>query len=215
MQTTGEITQGLYLDTRDRTISPTEGHLEKLTVSVAGAGGVNKFYEAAFSSKSYFSIGDTLTLNPNFGAKYISGFAGKSVPIYRRYSMGGIGSLRGFSSYGVSLIDPATGEAIGGDREVSGSINLFFPMPYMETAGFRGVLFADAGTTWGEASQNVAGVNFSVSERFSFSKIRTSVGFGVEWMSPVGPLSLAWAFPINTVAGDSEKSFDFAIGASF
>jgi len=207
LQTTGELGQSLTWDTRNRTLAPTEGHREILAFSLAGVGGDNKFAEVSVSTKSYFSLTEKLIFSPTLAASYINGFGGKEIPIYRRYSMGGVGTLRGFDSYGVTLRDPTTGEVVGGDKQVRGSLDLFFPLPYMETAGFRGVLFFDAGTTWGSS--------LSVNEAFSTSKIRTSAGVGVEWMSPIGPLSLAWGYPINKVAGDIERNFEFALGVGF
>ncbi len=209
VQTTGELIQFISWDTRDRTIAPSKGHVEQLGLNVAGLGGQNRFYEITASSKSYFSLSEGFVLRPAFAAKTINGYGGKELPIYRRYSLGGIGSLRGFDSFGVTLRDAATGEVIGGDKQLNASLDLFFPLPYMETAGFRGVLFFDAGTVWGSIPA------FNISEPFSSSNIRTSVGVGIEWMSPVGPLSLAWGFPITKVAGDIKRNFGFALGVGF
>jgi outer membrane protein insertion porin family len=129
--------------------------------------------------------------------------------------MGGIGSLRGFEAYGVTLRDPVTGDIIGGDKMVRASLDLFFPIPYMKTEGFRGVIFLDAGTLWGSIDTTVGAESISYREDFSASKIRSSTGIGIEWISPVGPLGLVWGFPINKVEGDIVKSFEFAIGANF
>lgn len=215
VQTTGELNQSITWDTRDKTIAATQGHIEELGVSVAGLGGQNKFYELHASSQSYFSIAKGYVFSPSFNAKSINGFAGKSLPIYRRYSLGGVGSLRGFDSLGVSMRDPATGEVIGGDKQVNASLNLFFPLPYMETEGFRGVLFVDAGTIWGDVNTTVGAQTFTLNEKFSTSRIRSSYGIGLEWLSPVGPISLAWGFPIHKVQGDLTRNFEFAVGASF
>ncbi len=215
VQTTSEIRNALTWDTRDRAVGATYGHAETLALNVAGLGGDSSFYEITASSQSYFSLSDDFVLRPTFSFKSITGFGGKELPIFRRYSMGGVGSLRGFDSYGVSLRDPATSQAIGGDKEVRVSLDLFFPLPYMKTAGFRGVIFADAGTVWGNVNTTVGAQSLIVNEKLSASKIRTSVGLGIEWMSPVGPLSLAWGIPINKVAGDLERNFEIALGASF
>lgn len=212
---TGEIATSISWDTRNNGFAPTEGHVETLGVKFAGLGGDNKFYELSVSTESYFALGADFVLRPKLGFDSISGFAGRDIPIYRRYSLGGVGSLRGFDSFGVSLRDPATGEAIGGDKQFKASIDLFFPLPYMKTSGFRGVLFLDAGTTWGAINTSLGAKTLNVSEKFTVSNIRTSTGVGIEWMSPVGPLSLAWSFPIHKVQGDLERNFEFALGASF
>jgi len=215
LQTTGEVGQSLTWDTRNRAIAPTEGHQESLRLSVAGLGGENKFVEITALTKSYFSLSESFVLSPTLSASYIKGLGGRDIPIYRRYSMGGVGSLRGFDSYGVTLRDPVTGDILGGDKKVQASLDLFFPLPYMETAGFRGVIFLDAGSTWGSVSTSVGAQSLSVSEPFSTSRIRASTGVGIEWASPVGPLTMVWGFPINKVAGDLERSFEFGLGIGF
>ncbi|ATX82338.1 Beta-barrel assembly machine subunit BamA [Mariprofundus ferrinatatus] len=216
-QTTGELTQRLTWDSRDRMIATTEGYYDQLTFSVAGLGGNEKFYEAAFESKSYFSFGDknVITFNPNLSASMISGYSNMDTPLYRRYSMGGVGSLRGFDTLGVSLRDPVTKEPVGGDKQVSASLNVFFPIPFIDTTGVRAVVFADAGTVWGAVNATVGGTTVSVTEALSLSRVRYSAGFGFEWMSPIGPIGVIWAYPIRKVAGDVERSFEFVLGTSY
>ena len=217
VQSTGEIVQTLAWDNRNRYVGPTAGQRHVLQVGVAGVGGSGKFWEGSMLSEGFFSFGEKkdLTLNPSISGKYIRGYGGLDVPLYRRYSMGGIGSMRGFDSIGISLRDPTTKEAIGGDKELRGSVNLFFPIPYVQTAGIRGLVFADAGLVWGSVSTTVGGVSLNVNEPLSASRVRYSAGVGFEWVSPVGPIGLAWSFPIRTLPGDVEKSFEFSLGRSF
>lgn len=215
VQTTGEITQGLIWDTRDSALAPQSGHLEKLLLNVAGLGGSNRFIEADASASYYHSLGEGIVLNPNVSGKYIFGLNGREVPVNRRYSMGGVGSLRGFDSYGVSLRDPQTNDVLGGDKELKASMNLFFPIPYIETGGFRGVLFADAGLIWGDVDLTVGAKRLVVNSKFSAANIRTSAGIGLEWMSPVGPLAFSWGFPINKKPEDVTRNFEFALGMGF
>ncbi len=216
-QTTGELTQSLSWDTRDRTIATSEGHLETLAVGVAGLGGDNQFWAASFSSALYVPFGEDrdIVFNPSIQSGYIRSYGGKKVPLYRRFSLGGIGTVRGYESSGISLRDPATGEAIGGDKYISAELNLFFPMPFMQTDGFRGVVFLDAGTVWGSASTTVGTASININEPISLSRIRSAAGFGFEWLSPVGPIVMSWGFPIRSVAGDIEKTFEFSLGRSF
>jgi len=217
-QTTGEVSQSLTWDTRDRLVASSEGQLHQLRFGVAGLGGNNKFYEASVSSKAYFPFGENndFILNPGFTSAYIRGYGNKDVPIYRRYSLGGIGSVRGFDSLGISLRDPVTLEPVGGDKKVTASLNFFFPLPYMSTSGFRGLTFVDAGTMWGSVSATIPGaVPVNVVKPFSLSEMRYSAGLGFEWLSPIGPVGLVWAVPIRTVKGDIEKNVEFVLGGSF
>jgi len=216
-QTIGELTQSLSWDSRDRFTVTSSGHVDTLSIGVAGLGGVNRFVEARASSKWYFPFGKekNIVLNPSFVYSAIRAFSGREIPLWRRYSLGGIGSFRGFDSLGVTLRDPITGEAVGGDNMSTASINLFFPLPYVQTAGIRGIFFSDAGMVWGSASTVVGNTAINLNERFALSRLRYTAGFGIEWISPIGPVGLTWAFPIKTLPGDIKKSFEFAIGTTF
>jgi len=216
-QTIGEVIQSLSWDTRDRFIATSSGYLNSVRVGVAGFGGPSRFVEASVSSRWYVPFGEKqdVVFNPSFLVSSIRPVGGQEIPLWRRYSLGGIGSLRGFDTFGVSIRDPLTQEAVGGNGMATASMNLFFPLPYVQTAGIRGILFADAGTVWGSASTVVGNLAINVSEPFSLSRVRYTAGFGIEWISPIGPIGLSWAFPIRTMPGDLEKSFEFAIGSTF
>jgi len=216
VQTTGELTQSVSWDSRDRVVGTTSGYVHSLNLGVAGVGGANRFIESSISLGAYFPLNDTFTLRTKLGGRAIVGYAGKRTPIYRRYSLGGVGSLRGYDYYGVSLRDPAApNDPVGGDRQATASVDLFFPIPYMESSGFRGALFADGGTVWGTAQGTVAGLNLNVVDRFSTTKIRASYGFGLEWASPVGPVTLTWGKATRIQPGDFTRTFEFGLGSSF
>lgn len=203
VQTTGEVIQSLGWDTTDHPITPSSGHLELFHLGIAGLGGSNRFVETRLSSEIYFPISEGLTLSPSLKGKYIRGFSGRGVPIYRRYSLGGLQTMRGFDSFGISILDPVTGDILGGNKTVTASLDLFFPIPYMQTSGFRGVVFVDTGT--------VADHNQSL----QIADLRVSYGFGIQWLSPVGPIGLIWGFPIRKQPEDRVQNFNFAIGSQF
>ncbi|MDQ6984516.1 MAG: BamA/TamA family outer membrane protein, partial [Ghiorsea sp.] len=205
--TTGELTQSLSYDTRDRTIYTSKGSVQSISLGYAGLTGDRKFYEVQLASRNYFSISDFWTLRALLGAGSIQGYGGVDSPIYRRYSLGGVGSIRGYDSFGISLIDPTTLDVLGGEYKATTSLDLIFPLPYMAAAGFRGTFFVDAGTVWGNSGL--------VTESFDAAKIRASYGLGIEWASPVGPLTMAWGFPINRQTHDNVRKFEFSLGRGF
>ncbi|PIW47136.1 MAG: outer membrane protein assembly factor BamA [Zetaproteobacteria bacterium CG12_big_fil_rev_8_21_14_0_65_54_13] len=216
--TIGEVSQSISWDSRDRLTSTRSGHFDMIRFAVAGLGGRSKFWEASASSALYVPLDkpETYVLNPSIEYNMIRPLAGQDVPLWRRYSLGGIGSLRGFDANGVSLRDLTTSEALGGDRQLRASTNLFFPLPYMQTSGFRGLVFADAGMVWGQVRVKVGNaVLTSIPEKFAFSRMRYSVGVGLEWLSPIGPVGFSWAFPLRTLPGDVVKNFEFALGTQF
>ena len=211
--TLGELTQSVYYDTRDMTIAPHSGQYASLGLGVAGLGGVRRFVEFSARDRLFFPLGKKLVLSPQIEGRYIQGYGGRQVPLERRYSLGGVGSLRGFDSFGVSLRDKT--DPVGGNGMARAAIDLFFPLPGIRTEGFRGVLFTDAGTVWGSINSTFNGRAISIRERFSMRKVRVSAGFGVEWLSPVGPVALIWGNAIRKQPGDLTRGFEFALGSSF
>ncbi|MDQ7003579.1 MAG: outer membrane protein assembly factor BamA [Ghiorsea sp.] len=204
---TSELTQSLTYDTRNRTVYASSGGKQSISLGYAGFGGDRQFYETALLSQNYFEISDVFTLRAVLGMSNIRGYGGVDVPIYRKYSMGGVGSVRGYDSFGISLVEPVTLDVLGGDYKTNTSLDLIFPLPYMKNAGFRGTFFIDAGTVWGTTG--------TVSESFDVNKVRYSYGIGIEWASPVGPLTMAWGFPMNRQATDKVRKFEFRLGQGF
>jgi len=208
-QITGELSQFFTYDTLDRFMGTTSGHQDSIGLNLAGVGGSNRFWEAVASSKIYFPLPKDFVFRTSLAGRMIQGYSGLQTPIFRRYSLGGVRSLRGFDSYGVSLRDPATLDPIGGDKQVTASLDLYFPFPYIKTSGIRGVFFSDAGTVWGKESIT------NVAQKLSFSTMRASAGVGVEWASPIGPITLSWAKAVKKQPNDLLRAFEFGLGGSF
>ncbi len=208
-QTTSELTQSLSYDTRDKFVATTSGVIDTVSLGVASLGGKNRFWEVGASLNGYLPLSDNFVLNGSLAGKMIQDYSGINIPIYRRYSLGGIGSMRGFDYYGISLRDPTTGDPLGGNKQLTSSLNLFFPIPYVQTSGVRGVVFADMGTVWGTEKTT------NVSAKLATSNIRVSAGIGLEWISPVGPITIAWGKALRKKSGDNLRSVQFALGRSF
>ncbi|MDQ6962196.1 MAG: outer membrane protein assembly factor BamA [Mariprofundaceae bacterium] len=200
---TGEVSQAIGWDNRDKVLASTSGSTHSLSVNIAGIGGDNYFTEFSVASKWYTQLAPRYILNPQVSLRQISGYKKKNVPIYRRYSIGGMGSLRGFDNFGVSILDPVTGDIIGGNQMMKASLNLFVPLPYVKTGGFRGVFFLDAGTVADKTNS------------LQWRTMRASYGFAIEWLSPIGPVGLIWGYPIRQQPGDRLKAFEFALGSGF
>ena len=208
-QSTSEVTETLAYDDRDKAMQTHQGSMHSISMGGATVGGGNRFIEGTVNSQNYFPVSDDVVLRASTSASWIQGYAAKKVPIYRRYSLGGGNVLHGFDFYGISMRDPITGEAVGGNKKFSANLDLFFPLPYLQTGGFRGVLFVDSGTVWGNAVSNVP------AELFKPAKIRVSSGVGVEWMSPVGPITLSWGKALKKQPQDLIRSFNFGLGSTF
>ncbi len=204
---TGELKQTLSYDTRNRVFSPSEGSLNAISFGYAGLTGDHDFYELGFASKNYFPLTDFWTFRAAMNAGAIRGYSNNDAPVFRKYSLGGVGSLRGYDIFGVSLVDPASLDILGGEYKATASLDLIFPLPYMEAAGFKGAFFIDGGTVWGNSGL--------VSEALDANKIRGSYGFGIEWTSPIGPITMTWARAANEQANDKTRTFEFALGRGF
>jgi outer membrane protein insertion porin family len=157
------------------------------------------------------------------------------VPVFERFYLGGIFTIRGYRLQSVgpqagisSAGDPnlpiiAEGRPIGGDFQAFYNIELEFPI--IDSIGIRGVIFTDGGNAWnlfafrdqfGNCQAPVAPDSDRSSQPCGINGfLRYSVGFGVRWFSPLGPLRFEWGIPINRRPQDSPVRFEFTIGQSF
>jgi len=140
------------------------------------------------------------------------------VPISELYFVGGINSVRGYPMYSISPTVDATNQPygkpfatnVGGNKQAI--LNLELELPFFESAGIRGVVFADAGNAFGRGEWSDPNVKWSLYK---------SVGFGIRWMSPVGPLRFEWGFPLDRRKNrdgdyiDRPMDFQFTIGNFF
>jgi outer membrane protein insertion porin family len=112
--------------------------------------------------------------------------------------------LRGFRSGGVGPKDG--NDYIGGNYATSVNLSTSLPQILPEYQSVDFVLFFDAG--------NVFGVDYNSSIDKS-DKIRSSAGIGVDWLTPVGPLSLSLSETLSKADTDTTESFRFNLGTSF
>jgi outer membrane protein insertion porin family len=127
------------------------------------------------------------------------------VPTWERFYLGGMNSVRGYDWRDISPRDPVTGDEIGGDKMVQ--FNVEFIIPIVRKAGLMGVLFYDTGNAYDNG------------EDIDLSDLRKSVGFGVRWYSPLGPMRLEYGYILETDSrGDGEKGdggWEFTMGMAF
>ncbi|MFN3533952.1 MAG: BamA/TamA family outer membrane protein, partial [Desulfatiglandales bacterium] len=146
-----------------------------------------------------------LPLNTVFAAQgrwgYIEGRSGGKLPVYQRFMIGGINTVRGFDFATISPLDPVTGEKIGGTKEMI--YNFEFQFPLIKEQGVIGLVFTDLGNV------------YLSHERMSFSGLRKSAGFGVRWYSPMGPLRLEWGKNLDPRPGEASSKWEFSVGTLF
>lgn len=194
---------GFIRDTRDKLFSPTTGSRNSISVSYAGGpfGGDAEFTKVEASSSWYF---------PMFWSTvfHVSGSAGEAfenedgkLPVYEKYFLGGMNSIRGFKSYSISPIDPATGDKIGGNKMWYGTVSIIFPL--IKDMGMDGEIFHDFGNV------------YDIDESWDFSKYKKTAGVGLLWASPLGPIRLAWGFNLDKQDGEDSSNWDFSMGGTF
>ena len=198
----GAVKMGWGRDTRDSALLPTRGHTAMAGAEVAG--GDLQYYQGNLAGKWFYPLSRTFTLAIGGDFGYVNGAGGKSVPFFKHFYAGGPGSVRGYSSYSLGPQD-ASRNVLGGTRKLLGGAAVDFPMPGAGAdKSLRLSAFLDAGQVYG------------ANEKFSVSNLRYSMGLGLSWISPFGPLSLSLAQPLNDKSGtDRIERIQFTFGSAF
>ncbi len=198
---TSSITATLRRDTRDAIFNTTRGSNNYVQVEYAGLGGTNKFTKYTAGSGWFFPLfwGTVFAAQGKVG--YVQENAADGLPLYEKFYLGGINSLRGFEFASVGPKDPATGDTIGGEKMLQFNFEFIFPL--LADMGLKGLVFFDTGNAWAE------------SEDYSLSDLRRSAGLGVRWYSPVGPLRLEYGWILDRKEGENAGAWEFTIGSMF
>jgi outer membrane protein insertion porin family len=206
------IGHSLTYDTRDSRLIPTEGYRVRLGNDIAGLGGDARFVRTDIEGAYYYPLGDEMNWDPEWviGARAHAGYifgVTKDVGIQHRYFLGG-SNLRGFAPSGASSRDRATGDALGGNWMVDGSLELRVPLGLPEELGLGAKIFTD----WG-----MGGMPDGVpeSQLDHAATLRGSVGAGLLWSSPVGPVNVEMAVPVIKEPFDEEEFFRLSFGSRF
>ena len=190
-------------DSRDRKIkTPSRGFLSRNSLEIAGGilGGDNYFYKLESELDFYIPLGEKLTLANKALIYYADGYAGREVPIFELYYIGGPYSIRGFDTKSVGPKD-INNNPIGGNKELFFSTELIISL----NDPLKLVFFYDAGDVFGD------------SEKYDLKDLRTSYGVELRIYIPIFPypLRLIYAEPIKPLETDRTNHFEFSIGLGF
>lgn len=197
------LTVGWARDRRDSALAPNSGVFQRAT-GEWGIGGEVRYVRATYQYQQFYPFNKQLTgaINAELGLGQTIG--DRPFPLFKNFFGGGLGSVRGFEQGSLGPRDALTGVNLGGTKKVNINSELLVPFP---GAGNDRTLrlygFFDIGNVYG-ASENI-----------NFDDMRSSYGIGVSWISPVGPLRLAFARPVKTFDGDRIQTLQFQIGTSF
>jgi outer membrane protein insertion porin family len=200
--TTSSVTLSLTKNSIDDVLNPTKGVNSNISAELAGGpfSGDNDFYRFIAYYGRYFPAFWDSAFFVKGTAGAIRSYSGKDVPIYEKFYVGSLYTVRGFK-YGEAGPIDETGQVIGSNNELFFNLEWIFPI--YKPAGVKGVVFYDLGH------------GFDDNKGFLFNGIRQSAGFGIRWFSPLGPIRLELGFNLAPKEGERGSVFDFAIGTQY
>ena len=199
------LTVGWGRDTRDSALVPTIGKVVKTSAEWSIAGDL-RYVRGTATYQQYIPVTNKITAALNAELSLGSATGDSFYPIFKNFYSGGLGTVRGFEQGSLTTgTQRALGlTATGGTKKVNFNAELLSPLPGGgKDRTLRVYAFADAGGLYG------------ADEPLALQDMRTSYGVGISWISPVGPLRLAFAKPIKQFEGDRIQSLQFQIGSSF
>ena len=195
-------TLGWARDSRDSSLAPTRGRIQRLNVDVTFPGQDLAYYRATYQHAWYMPLTKDYTFSLSADVGLGRGFDGKPYPVFKNFYAGGIGSVRGFGSNSLGPRDAKDNSPLGGSASFSASAEVLAPLPGTgNDKTVRAFLFADAGNVFDRTIR--------------FNDLRYSMGAGINWFSPVGPLKLSLGYPLRRKPGDDTQRVQFEIGTVF
>lgn len=200
---TSGMTFAVTRDSRDRLFLTSEGSYNSISFEYAGGilGGDVYFNKYQATSGWYFPLfWDTVFLvRGTWGL--VEQRSGGILPVYQKFRIGGINTVRGFDFGEISPVDPETGDRIGGEKMMY--YNVEYRVPLLREQGIVGLVFFDAGNV------------FTEDENWTFEGIRTSAGGGIRWYSPVGPIRLEYGVNLDPREDEASGNWEFSMGGTF
>jgi outer membrane protein insertion porin family len=202
---TSDVGQTILYDKRDNRQDPKSGYFYSIGTDVAGLGGNVSFFRIGVTGGVYYPITPNYILSFTGEEGHILGI-GQDVRIEDRFFVGG-DNLRGFQTGGIGPRDALTRDALGGETYYTGSVAMTYPLGLPQELGIAGRVFTDFGSLF---SIHPTGANVLDSH-----SPRLSVGTGVSWRSPLGPIKIDLAFPILRKSYDRSELFHVSFGTRF
>ena len=188
-------------DTRDRSLFTREGSLRQITAQATMPGSGLEYYTLSYRQEEHVAITEDLSFSIKGEAAYGDGYGDTDdLPFSQKFVIGGPRTVRG---YEVNTLAPRDeyDEPFGGNLKLGYSLELSFPLPFIDEANLRGAMFLDSGYVFDDA------------EDFDIQEMRGSLGIGLSWLSPLGGVSMSLSFPINDHETDYTESFQFNLGS--
>jgi outer membrane protein insertion porin family len=229
----------LDYNTLDNNKNPTDGLFIDFKQDFAGVGGDVTYLKTAIDAKYYTPLVADIVGVIHLQGGILNKIGNNDIRMLDHFQMGP-NLVRGFAPNGIGPRDLAlipfggTGDALGGTKYWGASYEAQMPFWFLpKEVGLKGAVYADAGSLWGyqgptswaqtgevNAAGCTPGTRTSVGTCAGLqyddgNVIRTSVGVGLIWQSPFGPLRFDYAVPITKGANDRVQQFKFGGGTSF
>lgn len=203
---TSMVSHTLFWDYLDNRYNPSEGWYFSYSNDLAGFGGDTHYLRTDAHLGYYIPLTDKWVLGLSAGGGYIVGL-GEKVRLNDRYFLGG-GDLRGFESGGVTARDKTSRDSLGGVWQTTFGAQILFPLGLPSEFGMKGKIFTD----WGMIGKPDG---FNGSEMWYSSRLRGSIGIGLVWSSPLGPINIDYAIPVRKEKFDETEYFRLNFGTGF
>lgn len=207
---TSLVSLTLNRDTRDDRLYANKGMFNSVKGEVSGdkLGGDNDFFRITGKTQLYQPLGKGFSFRIFLRAGYIHSLNNDIIPLYDRFFLGGVNSMRGFFPQSIGAkenVTDANGNpasfVFGGNKMFVSNFEIEYPI--YAPVGLKFVTFFDAGNAYSEQ------------ETLAFNQMRMNYGFGIRWVSPMGPLRFEWGFPIDRQPDEQKSVFNFTIGQFF
>ncbi|WP_201352561.1 outer membrane protein assembly factor BamA [Hydrogenimonas urashimensis] len=191
-------TLSLRFNNTDDYYLPRHGMIFGMSSQFAGLGGDAEYNKNYLTFSIFQGMEDYINYDLILRYKARVGFFGNDnkLPISAKFYMGGVRTVRGYESG--SICDEINGYRTGGKYTFSNSVEASVPL--VQAAKMRLAFFLDYGMIGDE--------NFDDYKR-------AGTGAVIEWFSPMGPISLIFAYPLMREDGDKISNFEFTMGQQF
>ena len=214
-QWVSSIGDTITYSTLDNNRNPTSGIKSQLTQDLAGLGGDVKFLRTTEDVRYYQAINDDVVGLVRAQGGYITGWGGQQVPLLNSF-FGGPSMVRGFAPNGFGPRDLTPGttmDNVGGSMYWATTAELQSAIPGVpKEYGLKATAFVDAGSVFNYGGPTVFPGSAQSLQVANSNIMRSSVGVGLVWDSPFGPLSVNYAVPLTKAAYDVVQPFSFTAG---
>jgi outer membrane protein insertion porin family len=197
------LTIGWARDGRDSALVPTRGILQRFNSDLSASGDA-RYVRTNYQIQQYTPLTKKYTLALNADLGWGQGLSNRPYPLFKNYFVGGLGSVRGFQQSTLGPSDSTNSLYLGGPKKIVLNAELMAPFPGAgNDRTLRLFAFTDVGRAFGE------------NEKIDFGQLRSSIGVGLSWISPMGPLRFSYALPVKRQVTDKIQRLQFQIGTSF